>query len=127
MNSSAVKCPNCGQQAAGRFCSNCGVSLTVQVTPERTSAKTVVPWVAVGVAAGALVVALSVFVGRDSPPSPFLSAGSTLSQAPDLSKMTPREAADRLFNRIMTAAERGDTQEALRFVPMSQLWSTSNR
>ena len=119
MNSSAVKCPNCGQQAAGRFCSNCGVSLTVQVTPERTSAKTIVPWVAVGVAAGALVVALSVFVGRDSPPSPFLPAGSTLSQPPDLSKMTPREAADRLFNRIMTAAERGDTQEALRFVPMA--------
>ena len=119
MNSSTVQCPNCGQQAAGRFCSNCGVSLTVQVAPERTSAKTVVPWVAVGVAAGALVVALSVFVGRDSPPSPFLSAGSTLSQAPDLSKMTPREAADRLFNRIMTAAEHGDAQEALRFVPMA--------
>jgi tetratricopeptide (TPR) repeat protein len=33
--------------------------------------------------------------------------------------MTPREAADRLFNRIMTAAERGNTQEALRFAPMA--------
>jgi tetratricopeptide (TPR) repeat protein len=33
--------------------------------------------------------------------------------------MTPREAADRLFNRIMTAAERGDTEEALRFAPMA--------
>ena len=33
--------------------------------------------------------------------------------------MTPREAADRLFNRIMTAAERGDAQEALRFAPMA--------
>jgi len=33
--------------------------------------------------------------------------------------MTPRQAADRLFNRIMTAAERGDTEEALRFVPMA--------
>ncbi len=119
MNSSTVQCPNCGQQTAGRFCSNCGASLTAQVAPARTSAKTIVPWVAVGVAVGALVVVLSTFVGRDNPPSPFLSAGSTLSRPPDLSKMTPREAADRLFNRIMTAAERGDTEEALRFAPMA--------
>ena len=33
--------------------------------------------------------------------------------------MTPRQAADRLFNRIMAASERGDTEEALRFVPMA--------
>ncbi len=119
MTSSTVQCPNCGQQTAGRFCSNCGASLTAQVAPARTSAKTIVPWVAVGVAVGALVVVLSTFVGQDNPPSPFLSAGSTLSRPPDLSKMTPREAADRLFNRIMTAAERGDTEEALRFAPMA--------
>jgi hypothetical protein len=62
---------------------------------------------------------LLVFVGRDNPPPPFLGAGPMLNQVPDLSKMAPREAADRLFNRIMTAAERGDTQEALRFVPMA--------
>ncbi len=119
MNSSTVQCPNCGQQTAGRFCSNCGASLTAQVAPARTSAKTIVPWVAVGVAVGALVVVLSTFVGQDNPPSPFLNAGSTLSRPPDLSKLTPREAADRLFNRIMTAAERGDTEEALRFAPMA--------
>ena len=33
--------------------------------------------------------------------------------------MTQREAADRLFNRIMTASEQGDRAEALRFVPMA--------
>ncbi len=33
--------------------------------------------------------------------------------------MTPRAAADRLFNRVMAAAERGDTKEALRFAPMA--------
>jgi len=33
--------------------------------------------------------------------------------------MTPRQAADRLFNRIMAANERGDSEEALRFVPMA--------
>jgi predicted Zn-dependent protease len=33
--------------------------------------------------------------------------------------MSPREAADRLFNRIMSASESGDTEEALRFAPMA--------
>lgn len=33
--------------------------------------------------------------------------------------MTPREAADRLFNRIMTAEEQGDKQEVMRFLPMA--------
>lgn len=38
---------------------------------------------------------------------------------PDLSTMSPREAADRLFNRVMAASERGDTEEARRFAPMA--------
>jgi predicted Zn-dependent protease len=38
---------------------------------------------------------------------------------PDLSSMTPREAADRLFNRVMTAREQGNSEEALRFAPMA--------
>ncbi len=46
-------------------------------------------------------------------------AGEPAGQAVDLSTMTPREAADRLFNRIMMASEQGDTGEALRFVPMA--------
>ena len=33
--------------------------------------------------------------------------------------MTPREAADRLFNRVMSAGERGDTAEVQRFAPMT--------
>jgi predicted Zn-dependent protease len=33
--------------------------------------------------------------------------------------MSPREAADRLFNRVMAASENGNTAEALRFTPMA--------
>ncbi len=33
--------------------------------------------------------------------------------------MTPRQAADRLFNRVMAADERGDTAEVMRFAPMA--------
>jgi len=48
-------------------------------------------------------------------PPPAAPTGSP----PDLSQMTPREAADRLLSRIMTANEQGDHAEALRFVPMA--------
>jgi predicted Zn-dependent protease len=33
--------------------------------------------------------------------------------------MSPRQAADRLFNRVMAASENGDSAEALRFAPMA--------
>jgi hypothetical protein len=39
--------------------------------------------------------------------------------APDISGMSPREQFDRLFNRIMQAAERGDSAEMERFTPMA--------
>ena len=39
--------------------------------------------------------------------------------APDISNMSPRERTDRLFNRVMSAAERGDTGEVRFFVPMA--------
>jgi hypothetical protein len=47
-----------------------------------------------------------------------LSAGA-VAAAPDISNMTPREAADRLFNRVMAAAERGDTAQITFFGPMA--------
>jgi hypothetical protein len=39
--------------------------------------------------------------------------------APDISQMTPRERFDRLFNRIMQAADAGDTTQIERFLPMA--------
>jgi hypothetical protein len=38
---------------------------------------------------------------------------------PDISQMSPRERFDRLFNRVMQAAERGDTAQIVRFTPMA--------
>lgn len=37
----------------------------------------------------------------------------------DLSSMTPREAADRLFNRVMQSVSAGDTAQARAFAPMA--------
>ena len=40
-------------------------------------------------------------------------------RAPDISKMSPRERFDRLFNRIMQAAERGESAQVEQFTPMA--------
>jgi hypothetical protein len=48
-------------------------------------------------------------VGPDGPSGP----------APDISRMTPRERFDRLYNRIVQAAERGDSGQIARFTPMA--------
>ena len=39
--------------------------------------------------------------------------------APDISRMSPRDRFDRLFNRIMQAADQGDTVQIQRFLPMA--------
>jgi hypothetical protein len=45
-------------------------------------------------------------------------AGPLTGRAPDISNMTPREQFDRLFTRILTAAEAGDSATVLQFAPM---------
>ncbi len=141
-----MRCPQCGSEAVDKFCAECGAALG---TPPCPSCGETAPagaffcifcgtrlrrppppsarrrlW-AGGVAAGALV-AGAVFwaLGRNAPPdSSFpLPVGGPIPGAgtpPDLSSMTPREAADRLYDRVMRAASAGDTAEALAFLPMT--------
>lgn len=55
--------------------------------------------------------------GSASGAAPFAGGGS--GTPPDLSSMTPREAADRLFNRVMTAVSAGDSAQVQSFLPMA--------
>ena len=151
MNPKPVQCPGCGQSATGKFCSHCGTSiatacpscgatikpgsracqecgasLKAAAAPAPWSAQTIAPWVAVGIAAFALILALTALFDRGgsvqapTPELPAFSATAPLAGAPpDLSSMSPRQAADRLFNRVMTASESGDEVEAARFMPMA--------
>jgi hypothetical protein len=88
--------------------------------------QTIAPWAAIGIATIALVVALVPLFGRgksaEAPAPLFPPLSSTVpapGQLPDLASMSPRQAADRLFNRVMTASENGNTTEALKFAPMA--------
>jgi Double zinc ribbon len=139
-----TQCPRCRQPASGQFCANCGTALSLTCpgcgavltrgtrfckqcgrgldpAQDRADASPVA-WVALGLAAVALVVAtFAVFRGPGRQPvSPPTSSAPLASRpAPDISNMTPREAADSLFNRIMRAHEAGNADEAMRFRPMA--------
>jgi hypothetical protein len=80
-----------------------------------------VPWLVAGGAVIALLVVLAITQLRPSSPAsqaPQVPAAG-LGGPVDLSQMTPRDAADRLFNRVMTAYENGSKDTAQFFAPMA--------
>jgi hypothetical protein len=149
MTPATVTCPSCGAQTSGKFCSecgapfgertcaNCGAKLSGRAkfcgecgTPVAGAARGVsgaarplprgdrVAWYVAGVAVLALLVVVVVVVGRKSA-APAAPAGSPERATTDLSTMSPREQADRLFNRIMTLHEAGKTDSVNFFAPMA--------
>jgi hypothetical protein len=96
------------------------------VAPDRT------PWIIAGVALVALLGVLLVMVTRtSSAPAVTTEAGASLGgdnggaggagegAPPDISAMSPRERFDRLYNRVMRAAQAGDEATVSRFSPMA--------
>jgi tetratricopeptide (TPR) repeat protein len=72
-----------------------------------------------GAATFALLVALGWTMVRSADPEPVAVPVSTPPVATDLSQMSPRQTADQLFNRVMAAAETGDTAVVQQFMPMA--------
>ncbi|HTL06076.1 MAG TPA: hypothetical protein VL241_10040 [Gemmatimonadales bacterium] len=70
-----------------------------------------------------LVLVILGLVVLRQPPAPAAAAAAPAGQSaegtpPDLSSMTPRERFDRLYKRVMGAAESGDSVTVARFAPM---------
>jgi tetratricopeptide (TPR) repeat protein len=57
--------------------------------------------------------------GSGAPTAGIPPAGIGAAPNVDLSTMSPREAADRLFNRVMAGLSTGDTDEVESFLPMA--------
>jgi hypothetical protein len=147
MSSPSTACPSCGIPGAGRFCSSCGaaregttcagcgnpVPPTAQfcsycgspVAGAAIASGDRTPWLVAGVAfAGLLAVLLLLLIRRSpGPPAPPEIAvdpsGEVAGAPPDISNMSPRERFNRLYNRVMTAAQSGDEATVARFTPMA--------
>ena len=112
------KCPACGTLATGRYCAQCGAALGARsLRPRERRA-----WQAAAVASILVLGLLVVLVWRDKasaePAVTEPAVGATPAGPPDLSTMSPRERFDRLYQRVMGAAETGDTATVARFAPM---------
>ncbi len=139
------KCPACGESVTGKFCSNCGATLGdlscskcgaalkkddrfchkcgAPVRASRDS-QSPVPWIVAGAAVVVLALVVIVrFTGSAGPPAqgaaPAAAGPGGAAGPVDLSSMTPREAADRLFERIMIAHEAGNADQVAFFLPMA--------
>ncbi len=116
-------CPGCGHKppAGARFCNQCGTSMGGAPPRAGSSGNQVAWWMAGALLLGlVLVIAYPVYgPGRAAAPPPIAAGPVAGPAGVDLSSMTPREAADRLFNRVMTAVSAGDSTEAGAFLPMA--------
>ncbi len=117
MSARAKFCPECGFAAPGAAAGRSGASAAA------TGQAAMLPWIVAGVAVVALLATLIVVVTRR--PAGVDTAAAAAPFAPgqrattDISNMTPREQADRLFNRVMQASTNGDTAQVQFFGPMT--------
>ena len=121
-----------------RFCHRCGTAAGTQPlgslaqAQPRTTASAL-PW---GVAAISLLAIIALLAGQrfggSRAPSgttsvseaPFASAGAESQggggvRAPDISSLSPRERADRLYDRVMRLSSEGKTDSVQFFAPMA--------
>ena len=131
----ALRGPPCSQcdapsEVGDRFCTRCGMALGKAVGSGKAWAGGLrgspgwLAWAITGVLALILVVVL--VVARDggreitmSPPPASTGGALGPTGAVDLDSMTPRQAANRLFRRVMGAVEAGDRTQADMFLPMA--------
>ena len=138
-------CQHCGAKLGGRFCTQCGNDVAGGASfcnecgsklsggggrdAHRGAAAAAIggqnlPWWIAGGSMFVLIMFLGVSMVRPGGPAAPGSAPSGPAPAgagspPDLSTMTPIDAATRLFNRVMGAISVGDSTDAQAFVPMA--------
>jgi tetratricopeptide (TPR) repeat protein len=128
----ASTCSECGADLnpGARFCTRCGTGVADGAAaasrggPRASSPN--LPWYIAGAVLLALILILLVPMltdsGNETAQGPFVPGamdGATTPGSPPPLTGTPREQADRLYNRIMSAREQGDSAGAVRFTPMA--------
>lgn len=139
-------CANCGAPLQGavcgacrapltpgaKFCHRCGAPAGVgAAAAERSGIGNALPW---AVAAIALLALIALAAGQRFGRAPLTASGGTSglttptpmgapvegrTRAPDISQLSASERAERLYDRIMGAAERGRADTVQFFMPMA--------
>lgn len=133
-------CASCGASLAGascgscaapltpgaRFCHRCGTPAgsTRVIAPPARDGNSALPWAVSAIALLALIALVAgQRFGRTVSGQPAASSGMAAPpagpRAPDISNLSPAERAERLYDRIMGAAERGRVDSVQFFMPMA--------
>lgn len=132
-------CPKCGAALHGGHCVHCGAKLPPDasfctscgeaVAPRGGGFRSPTPWIAAAAVAVILVVAFLLpgwLENRPTAPPPVANPGAAPMAGEAAGGLSsdplaggPRNAADRLFNRVMQTVAQGDTSGARFFVPMA--------
>jgi hypothetical protein len=128
--SGAATCPACRQplQPGARFCRQCGTAVGAG-TAAGAGSRDRQPWIVAGAAAiAALGLVIAMLVKKEQPaaaaqagPAAEAAAAPAMPSAADLAAMSPKERYDRLYNRVMRAAESGDQATVEQFSPMAKM------
>lgn len=121
-------CGACGRplDTSAKFCSSCGQPTAASGgrTPARTTRSDRTPWILAAAALAGLLAVLLLMLVRTAPRVTAAAADSPVAGdeagiPPDISSMSPRERFNRLYNKVMTAAQTGDEGTVGRFTPMA--------
>ena len=131
-------CSNCAAPLAGatclacnaplspgaKFCHRCGTRVGTDAPPIARAGSNIVPWSIAGISLLAVIafIAAQRFSSAATPDASQTEASAppaTAGQPPDISKLTPAEAAVRLYNRVMGQHERGRADSVQLFAPMA--------
>jgi hypothetical protein len=131
-----VSCNSCGAPLTpgAHFCHRCGAAAGAAAGAARVvggpspggpaGRRSIVPWIVAGAGALALVILVAAQQGKESSPTGGdLGGGAPLAtgavRGPDISAMSPRERADRLYDRVMRLVEEGKSDSAAFFSTMA--------
>lgn len=120
-----------------KFCHRCGTAAGAPGARRPDATSTTLPWAIAGIALVCLIALLAGQRFRSAPPAdeqaqaagapqgvvdpggPPPDAAAPGARAPDISSMSPRERADRLFDRIMRLDTEGKKDSVQFFAPMA--------
>jgi hypothetical protein len=141
MSDATFPCPVCGASlpARAKFCAECGSAVKAPAGPSAraatpgaaASSNQILPWFIAGVSVIAIQT-MALILALRPPSGQVTGTENSAVQAPgggafnpaqrattDISNLTPRQSADRLYDRVARASEAGDSQQVQFFGPMT--------